>query len=60
MLAAAAVMPLNGAAAADYPSHAVTLIVPYPPGGGVDVMARLVGERLKAGFSPPFGGLKSP
>jgi tripartite-type tricarboxylate transporter receptor subunit TctC len=36
------------AAAQDYPSHPITLIVPYPPGGGVDVMGRLVGQRLSA------------
>jgi tripartite-type tricarboxylate transporter receptor subunit TctC len=46
LLAGAAFMPLNGAAAADYPTHPVTLIVPYPPGGGVDLMGRLVGQRL--------------
>jgi tripartite-type tricarboxylate transporter receptor subunit TctC len=46
LLAAAAFMPLNGVAAVDYPTRPVTLIVPYPPGGGVDVMARLVGQRL--------------
>jgi len=36
------------AAAQDYPSRAITLIVPYPPGGGVDAMARIVGEKLSA------------
>src|SRR5262245_46854702 len=29
-----------------YPSRSITLIVPYPPGGGVDAMARVVAERL--------------
>jgi tripartite-type tricarboxylate transporter receptor subunit TctC len=48
LLAAAAVTPLNGVAAQDYPTRPITLIVPYPPGGGVDVMARLVGQRLSA------------
>jgi tripartite-type tricarboxylate transporter receptor subunit TctC len=36
------------AASQDYPARAITLIVPYPPGGGVDAMARLVGEKLSA------------
>ncbi len=40
--------PLPPAAAEDYPSHPITLIVPYPPGGGVDVMGRLVGQKLSA------------
>jgi tripartite-type tricarboxylate transporter receptor subunit TctC len=35
-----------GAGAADYPSRTITLIVPYPPGGGVDAMARVVGQKL--------------
>jgi tripartite-type tricarboxylate transporter receptor subunit TctC len=36
------------AAAQDYPSRTITLIVPYPAGGGVDAMARIVGEKLSA------------
>ena len=32
--------------AQDYPSHPITMIVPYPAGGGVDLMGRLVGQRL--------------
>ena len=34
------------AAAQDYPNRNITLIVPYPAGGGVDVMGRLVGQKL--------------
>jgi tripartite-type tricarboxylate transporter receptor subunit TctC len=33
-------------AANDYPNRPITLIVPYPPGGGVDTMGRLIGQRL--------------
>jgi tripartite-type tricarboxylate transporter receptor subunit TctC len=36
------------AAAADYPARAITLIVPYPAGGGVDNMARVVAQKLGA------------
>src|SRR5262249_62083430 len=32
--------------AQDYPTRPITLIVPSPAGGGVDVMGRLVGQRL--------------
>jgi len=32
--------------AQDYPSRTITLVVPYPPGGGVDAMARVVAEKL--------------
>lgn len=29
-----------------YPTRSVTLVVPYPPGGGVDAMARIVADKL--------------
>ena len=54
--AAAQVVVLSGAfaplsicstaRAQDYPLRTVTLVVPYPPGGGVDAMARVVAEKL--------------
>jgi tripartite-type tricarboxylate transporter receptor subunit TctC len=34
------------ASSQDYPNRTITLIVPYPPGGGVDVVARVVAEKL--------------
>jgi tripartite-type tricarboxylate transporter receptor subunit TctC len=34
------------AAADDYPTRPITLIVPYPAGGGVDAMARIVADKL--------------
>src|SRR5690606_35023793 len=38
------VMPV--AQAATYPDRPVRFIVPYPPGGNADLMARLVGQKL--------------
>jgi tripartite-type tricarboxylate transporter receptor subunit TctC len=37
---------IGPAAAQDYPNRPITMIVPYPPGGGVDVMGRLMGQKL--------------
>jgi tripartite-type tricarboxylate transporter receptor subunit TctC len=37
-----------GWAADDYPNRPITLIVPYPAGGGVDTMGRLMGQKLSA------------
>src|SRR5215212_8785666 len=34
------------AQAQSYPSRTITLVVPFPPGGGVDALARIVAERL--------------
>jgi tripartite-type tricarboxylate transporter receptor subunit TctC len=49
MLAAA--LLLDGAphaAAQDYPTKPITLIVPFPAGGGVDVIGRIVADKLAA------------
>jgi tripartite-type tricarboxylate transporter receptor subunit TctC len=47
LLAAALVLALSGAGAAqDYPSRPITLVVPYAAGGGNDVMARIVAEKM--------------
>ncbi len=46
LLAAIIAAPLHSATAQNYPTRSITLIVPYPAGGGVDVMGRLVGQRL--------------
>jgi len=35
---------------AKYPSKAIRFIVPFPPGGGNDTIARLVGQQMAATF----------
>ena len=42
------------AASSDYPTRPITLIVPYPAGGGNDVIARLVAAKMSASFGEPI------
>ena len=42
------------AAAADYPIRPITLIVPYPAGGGNDVIARLVAAKMSTSLGEPI------
>jgi len=37
---------INPASAEDYPVRPITLIVPYPPGGGADAMGRIIAQKL--------------
>jgi tripartite-type tricarboxylate transporter receptor subunit TctC len=47
LLAAAAIICFQfKAAAEDYPNRVVSLIVPYPPGGGVDTVGRVIAQNL--------------
>jgi tripartite-type tricarboxylate transporter receptor subunit TctC len=55
MAAAGAIAVLGGCAVAqgkaqtqDYPTRTITLIVPFPAGGGVDAVGRIVAEKLSA------------
>jgi hypothetical protein len=44
---------LAGAAAQAYPSRPVKLIVPFPPGGSTDVIARMMAQRLGDALKTP-------
>jgi tripartite-type tricarboxylate transporter receptor subunit TctC len=54
ILAACAALTSVGAhaedSAAHYPDHPVKIIVGYPPGGGADIMARLLQKQLSMAF----------
>jgi tripartite-type tricarboxylate transporter receptor subunit TctC len=50
----ASILPLGPvAAASDYPSHRVTIVVPYPPGTNADTIARMVAKELSRSFKQP-------
>ena len=42
------------AAAQDYPTQSVTILVPFAPGGGTDVIARAVGHKLEQRLGKSF------
>jgi tripartite-type tricarboxylate transporter receptor subunit TctC len=50
LLACALALAMFGvpASAQNYPIRPITLVVPYPAGGGVDAMARIVADKLTA------------
>jgi tripartite-type tricarboxylate transporter receptor subunit TctC len=50
VLAAPAAGP---ASATDYPTRPVTLVVPYPAGGGLDTLARQLGQKLADRLGKP-------
>jgi tripartite-type tricarboxylate transporter receptor subunit TctC len=39
-------MPLPALAADDFPNRPLRMIVPFPPGGSVDVVARIAGQKM--------------
>jgi tripartite-type tricarboxylate transporter receptor subunit TctC len=41
------------AAAQDYPSRPIKIVAGFPPGGGVDTVARLIGQGMSAGLGQP-------
>ena len=50
---AALLMPLAAAAQDAWPSKAITFVVPYPPGGPTDLMARLISTPLSKKLDVP-------
>jgi tripartite-type tricarboxylate transporter receptor subunit TctC len=42
------------AAAQDFPNRPVTMVVPFPPGGAGDILARLLGPRLEQKWGKPL------
>jgi len=50
LLVLAAALPGAASAQAQYPNKPVRLIVPFPPGGGTDTLARIYGQKLAEVF----------
>jgi tripartite-type tricarboxylate transporter receptor subunit TctC len=41
------------AAAQDFPTRPIRIVVGFPPGGGVDLVARLIGQEMAKGLGQP-------
>ncbi|WGS17181.1 MULTISPECIES: tripartite tricarboxylate transporter substrate binding protein BugD [unclassified Bradyrhizobium] len=55
VLAALAILAFTGIASAEkYPSHPITIVVPFAAGGPSDAMARILGERMKQSLGEVF------
>ena len=44
---------ITPASAADYPAHAIKMVVPFAPGGGTDVLGRIIAQRLSEQWGQP-------
>jgi tripartite-type tricarboxylate transporter receptor subunit TctC len=53
LMALGAMTTAHAQSAAPYPSRPVTVVVPFPPGGGTDVGARLVAQKLSLKWGQP-------
>jgi tripartite-type tricarboxylate transporter receptor subunit TctC len=54
LIAAAVLGAADDAGAQVYPARPITLVVPYPAGGGTDVLARVVAKRMEASVGRPI------
>ena len=52
-LAIGAALFAGAAAAQDWPAKTMKIIVPYPPGGQTDAVARWLGDRLSTALGQP-------
>jgi tripartite-type tricarboxylate transporter receptor subunit TctC len=52
-IALALLLIAGSAQSQTFPSHALRFVVPFPPGGGMDIVARAVGEKLAPRLGQP-------
>jgi tripartite-type tricarboxylate transporter receptor subunit TctC len=51
---AAMILPAAADAVEAFPNRPIRLVVPYPPGGGTDIVGRVLGEKLGASLGQPI------
>jgi tripartite-type tricarboxylate transporter receptor subunit TctC len=54
MIGGAALLPAAARAADTYPSRSIRLVIPYAPGGGTDIVGRVIGEKLRLSLGQPI------
>ncbi len=54
LVGAGVICSRSGHAADGYPSRPIRIVVPYPPGGGTDIVGRILGEKLQASLRQPI------
>jgi tripartite-type tricarboxylate transporter receptor subunit TctC len=55
LLGGCALIPAAPAGAADtFPTRPIRLVVPYPPGGGTDIVGRVLGQKLHESLGQPI------
>src|SRR5947208_16370157 len=52
-IALALLAGLAGVQAQTYPTRPITIVVPFPPGGSTDVVARIMAERMRPLLGQP-------
>ena len=60
LLAIGTSLPMTGAVAGSYPERAIQLVVPFPPGGPADIVARPLAEKLSAALGQPIVVVNKP
>src|ERR1700750_2237520 len=50
---ALSICALAAPASAEYPDHAIKMIVPFAAGGGTDVLARIIAQNLNTKWGQP-------
>jgi tripartite-type tricarboxylate transporter receptor subunit TctC len=47
------ILPMAARSAEAFPTHPIRLIVPYPAGGGTDIVGRVLGQKLQESLGQP-------